>query len=100
MSEKRQVQRQKITLPPKPGQLSFGVTPGRLLNFCDALRERLFSFEQFPDLAQTNHLRSSRALHRGGAHFFDHATLEHTFHSSIDSFVKLLSVAKDEHSCS
>src|SRR5881409_3131174 len=32
VSKKRQVQRKKISLPPKPGQLSFGITPGGLLN--------------------------------------------------------------------
>src|SRR5215216_1632376 len=39
VSKKRQVQRQKITLPAKPGQLSLGVAASRLLNFRDTLWE-------------------------------------------------------------
>ena len=90
VSKKRQVQRQKISLPPKPGQLSFGVTASGLLNFRDALRERFFSSEQFANFAQTDHLRSSRTCSPGGAHLLDHAALKDDFHSLIDSFVKLL----------
>src|SRR4029077_3944774 len=54
-SKKRQVQRWKISLPPKPGQLSLRITASRLLNLCNTLWERLFSSEQFSDFAQTDH---------------------------------------------
>ena len=36
----------------------------------------------------------------GGAHFLDHTALKHHFHSLIDSFVKLLPVAKEKDACS
>ena len=71
-----------------------------LLNFRDALRERFFSSDQFADFAQTDHLRSGRTRFPGGAHLFGHAALKDGFHSLIDSFIKLLPVAKDEDSCS
>ena len=67
VSEKRQVQRCKISLSPKPGQLSFGVTAGRLLNRGDALRDRHFAIEQFTNFAQADHLRCGRTHRPGGA---------------------------------
>ena len=65
----------------------------------DALRQRFFSSEQFLDFTQTDHLRCGCTGCPRSAHFFDHAALKHSFHSSIDSFVKLLPVAEHENAC-
>src|ERR1051326_8620856 len=57
----RQIQRFTISLPPKPGQLPFGVTPRRLLNRRHALQDRHLPVEQFSNLPQPDHLRRRRA---------------------------------------
>ena len=61
---------------------------------------RFFSSEQLTNFAQSDHLRSSLTYFTGGAHLLDYTALKHHFHSLIDSFVKLLPVAKDENACS
>src|SRR5436189_5004766 len=77
VTKKRQVQRQKVSLPPKPGQLPFGVTAGRLLNLRDRLRDRLFSSEQLTNFAQSDHLRSGLTYFTSGAHLLDCTALKH-----------------------
>ena len=92
-----EVQWLKISLAPEPGQLSFGITPGCLLDSRDALRLRNLAGEQDADFAQPKRVFRGRAQSAERSDFFHDAGVEHLFDAAIDSRIKIGAITVNEH---
>ena len=85
-------------MPPKPGQLPFGITAGRLLNLRDAFAlakfSRQSSAESHASRAFVAPLRQSICSARTSS---TTPLANIIFHAAIDAFVKFVAIAKDKN---
>ncbi len=95
--QQRQIQWFKARLPPKPGQLSFGIPAGRLLNRRDTLGGTGLSFQQSADLVEPKGLGSGRADLANRGDFLRNAIAKHFLHPPIDARVEFDAIAQNEN---
>ena len=83
--QQRQIQWFKVSLAPKPGQLSFGIPAGCLLNRRQTFGRTCFSLRQSADLLETKSLGGGRADLANRRDFFRKAVEKHLLRALIDA---------------